>query len=305
MLDIYSKEINSVFYSSAFKNYHISKSGVCINSKKIILGYAFSENVQDAVMRSRYEVLERFYGQQQTLRYLCNDCYVDLLDCNSLNKIGRIHIDNVSIGGRSLYSDLPLSANGLAIHVSLFHAIQNAKFEVLERYWCAQFWYTKSIYQLLNVYQLSEYDVTVTNVIAHASNQGLAIISIGYDRDLNFFAAGSAFHFSQDIAIKKAEAEMLSIIEDCFRGTQGTCTGNKAKVLSLRNKQLNMRKHKYFSEILSAGNYTPSFPKKFDGIASLYSAKNKLYAVRAISANITELERKRKHNTDFPEDPFL
>lgn len=287
----------------------LSRTAVTMRTKSgrtlPIFGFGSDFNAELSLRKATFELIEHLSFHPQ--KPLLSDVVKLSQRSNGRWRHSKdVSIDCLLLGARNFGETL--HGNGCAVHTSLREAASHAENEALERHYCCEMWYNRSIRprrcdfdfpidpRFRNCVTLYELD--------NPSARHLIISIIDVD-SLDFFCMGASMKFSRDAAIGHCMGEAATLLEDAFRLRAGHAptTAAATNILSLRDRKLSQDRKHYFLSLLN-NNHCPPEQSHAPTIYAFRTIDN-LIAARASTTGLLTPRRFHCTRTDTPTMPLF
>jgi hypothetical protein len=306
--------------SQIFPGFFLAKSGIKFSNdsgkSRLIRGFGFSKNKEQAVISSQFETLEHFYAT-----YDFNQNFIKkenvFRGLNLKNGAERAFVPSeVVLGPLSAEIGKVADANGLGCHIFYERAVEHGILEIIERHFLAQIWYGSTLVveipEICSI--ISSFRIRVFTPYIPSVPMAIAIIDNLQD---GIWALGSAARISMEEAIEHAIQEAMMLIESSsiekgfYYSKEIEC-----RILSLRNRNMSkLRKEFFESKITKCEKQLFQLHMQLDKMISFildleeiwivdFFKSEKLNVIRAVCAAAKNPRWLRTCNLIIPEDPF-
>ncbi|MGK5595745.1 MAG: YcaO-like family protein, partial [Parachlamydiaceae bacterium] len=228
--------------SQIFPNFFLVKSGVKFRNgfgkSRLISGFGFSKNQEQAVKSSQFETLEHFYATYD----FHQDCIRKENAFKGINlknsAIRNFQFKEVVLGPIPEEIGKAADANGLGCHPSHEKAVEHGILEIIERHCLAQVWYGPMlVVEIPEAYSIiSHFHVRVFTPCISFVPMAITVV---YNLKDGIWALGSSVRLSMEKAIEHALQEALMLIESSsIKGGFAYSEEIEQRILSLRNKNI-------------------------------------------------------------------
>lgn len=314
--------VRTIAHSSQFfPDFFLAKSGLKYknNSEKsrLLCGFGFSKNKEQAIHSSQFETIEHFYATY--------DAHQDHIKKNTFftGVNFTTSTEKTFLPSETVLGPVPkeignsADANGLGCHTSYERAVEHAILEIIERHFLAQIWYGP-----LMISEIADAHTTLTHFrirlfTPHTPIVPMAIAVVD-DLQNGIWALGSAARLNMEAAITHAVQEAMMLIEGSLIEKGTSYSENiEQRILSLRNKNLSLLREKFFiSKTIKPKQRLVPFHMPLNEIAHLSLGNTndiwiidllkseKLNVVRALCPTAQNPRWSRVKNLPVPYDPF-
>ncbi|MBX9703199.1 MAG: YcaO-like family protein [Silvanigrellaceae bacterium] len=306
--------------SQIFPDFFLAKSGVKFSTfsgrSKLISGFGFSKNEDQAINSSKFEALEHFYAtydfNQNYIKKKNNFRGVNLKN----NELRDFVPSEVVLGPVPLEIGKSADANGLGCHTSYEKAVEHGILEMIERHFLAQVWYgPMSVVEIPEIHSIiSQFRIRLFTPSTSFVPMAIAVI---YNLQDGIWALGSAVRLSMERAIEHAIQEAMMLIESSSNEKGFSYSEEiEQRILSLRNTNLSkLRKEFFESKITECKKGLLSMYMQLDEIIALTFDASKIWiidffkskelnVIRAICPIAKNPRWLRACKLDIPNDPF-
>jgi hypothetical protein len=149
-----------------------------------------------------------------------------------------------------------LHGNGCAVHRNLRESAKHAESEVLERHFCCEMWYKRTIRPRPLDHDISinrNFESCVGFYELDTPTADHLIIAVVKAEPVDFFCIGASMKPTREAALRHSLGEAAMLFEDavCRRTGRASTASATANILSLRDRRLSQQRERYFSSLLA------------------------------------------------------
>lgn len=307
--------------SQIFPDFFLAKSGIKFSNgsrkSRLISGFGFSKNKDQAINSSKFESLEHFYST-----YDFNQNYI-----NKNKVFGGMNLTNgaqrVFLPSEVVLGPVPeeigkcADANGLGCYAFYEKAVEHGTLELIERHLLAQIWYGPMLVTEMPeaCLTVSRFRIRLFTPCAPFVPMAIAIID---DLQEGIWALGSAARLCMESAIEHAIEEAMMLVESASIEKGFSYSEEiEQRILSLRSEKLSKLREEFFeSKIKKCEKGLLSLSMQLDEIVRLslsdsseiwvvnFLKSEKLHVVRALCPIAQNPRWLRRDNLAVPDDPF-
>lgn len=287
----------------------LSRSAVALGtisgSRDPVCGFAFDFDLELSRRKAIFELIEHLaFHPKKPL--LSADTKLWQRSDGRWRRDDDVFVDDLLLGASN--SGQTLHGNGCAVHEKLRDAAAHAENEALERHYCCEMWYNRSIRPTPLPFDVSIkdefHDCIKAYDIETPTPNNLVICIIDSD-EFDFFCMGASLKPTKQAAIRHSLGEAATLFEDVLRRRWGQAATRTAttNILSLRNRQQSQLRKQHFLSLLNTerrslrpvGTPTVHAFKILDGIV----------AARASTTGLLTPRRYHNRAIDMPVMPLF